>query len=151
MIGAEALIRWKQNDGSLISPMTFIPLFERNGMIRQLDEYVFRTVVNQQKKWLSEGRKIVPVSINLSRVSLYYFDIVEIYSRIIKEKDIDPKYIPIEITESAAAGVAEIKQIAEEFHNAGFSLHMDDFGSGYSSLALLNTMHFDTLKLDKRG
>ncbi|MBB5218294.1 EAL domain-containing protein [Treponema rectale] len=149
MIGAEALIRWKQNDGSLISPMTFIPLFERNGMIRQLDEYVFRTVVNQQKKWLSEGRKIVPVSINLSRVSLYYFDIVEIYRRIIEEKDIDPKYIPIEITESAAAGIAEIKQIAEEFHNAGFSLHMDDFGSGYSSLALLNTMHFDTLKLDK--
>ncbi|MCR5218318.1 EAL domain-containing protein [Treponema sp.] len=149
MIGAEALIRWKQRDGSLISPVTFIPLFERNGMIKKLDEYVFKTVVQQQKKWLNEGKQIVPVSINLSRISLYYFNIVDEYKKIIEEAGLEAKYIPIEITESATADNDEIKQLAEEFHKAGFSLHMDDFGSGYSSLALLNTMHFDTLKLDK--
>lgn len=149
LVGAEALVRWKKDDGTYMNPGEFIPLFEKNGMIRLFDEYIFRNVCEQQKKWLNEGKVIVPISINLSRVSLYYKKVVRDYKRIAEEIGVETKYLPIEITESAAITNNEIKDIAEEFYKAGFILHMDDFGSGYSSLATLNILHFDTLKLDK--
>lgn len=149
LVGAEALVRWQQDDGSILGPNDFIPLFEKNGMIREFDEYIFKHVCSQLKEWRDSGKVIVPVSINLSRASLYYKDIVSEYKRLSEEIGIDTAYIPIEITESAAITNNEIKEIAEKFYQAGFILHMDDFGSGYSSLATLNIMHFDTLKLDK--
>ncbi|MBQ0052193.1 MAG: GGDEF domain-containing protein [Treponema sp.] len=149
VVGAEALIRWQKADGTLIPPGKFIPLFERDGKIRALDEYVFKNVCLQQKKWQDAGKKIVPVSINLSRASLYYKNIVGKYRWIVEEIGIDTDYIPIEITESAAVTNNDIQAIADSFYNAGFHLHLDDFGSGYSSLASLNTLHFDTLKIDK--
>lgn len=149
LVGAEALVRWRKLDGELIPPGLFIPLFERNGMIRILDEYVFKTVCKQQRKWLDEGIDIVPVSINLSRASLYFSNVANQYKWIAEKIGIDTNYVPIEITESATVNNIDIKALAESFYKAGFPLHMDDFGSGYSSLATLNTMHFDTLKLDK--
>lgn len=118
-------------------------------MVRALDEYVFRNVCYQQKIWLSEGMKIVPVSVNLSRASMYYKSVVGKYSWIIDDAGIDQKWVPIEITESAAINNSDVKIIANTFYRAGFSLHLDDFGSGYSSLASLNELHFDTLKIDK--
>lgn len=147
--GAEALVRWVKSDGTIISPGVFIPLFERNNMIRNLDEYIFRNVCMLQKKWLDEGKNIVPVSVNLSRVSLYYKNVAEQYKHIAEIVKIDPKYVPIEITETAAITNEDVSTLADNFHKFGFSLIMDDFGSGYSSLASLNLMHFDTLKLDK--
>ena len=149
LVGAEALVRWRADDGSLIPPAKFIPLFERNGMIRLLDEYVFRTVCEQQRAWRDEGIKLIPISINLSRASLYFQNVVENYKKIIDEVDIYPQWVPIEITESATIDNKDIRQLADLFFEAGFPLHMDDFGTGYSSLASLNVMHFDTLKLDK--
>lgn len=149
MVGAEALVRWQHPDGKMIPPGTFIPLFERTGLIRRLDEYIFINVCEQQKKWQSQGKSIVPVSVNLSRASLYYKKVVNQYKRLTEKIGIDTEYVPIEITESAAINNIDIKAIADDFYAAGFSLHMDDFGSGYSSLASLNIMHFDTLKLDK--
>lgn len=149
LTGAEALVRWRNKDGELISPGRFIPVFEKNGMIRRLDEYVFTEVCRQQKLWQDNNIKIVPVSINLSRASLYYDNIVERYSSIAKTIGIDTGLVPIEITESAAVDNKDIKQLADEFYKAGFPLHIDDFGSGYSSLSTLNMMRFDTLKLDK--
>ena len=83
VVGSEALVRWRDTDGSLISPGRFIPLFEQNGMIAKLDEYMFRAVCIQQSKWLAKGQTIYPVSINLSRASLYYVDIVDKYRSII--------------------------------------------------------------------
>lgn len=148
-IGAEALVRWRRKDGHLISPGRFIPIFERNGSIRMLDEYVFREVCRQQKCWLDEGQNPVPVSVNVSRVSLYFYDIVERYRRILKEYELDPSYVQLEITESATVDNQDIAELIEAFHESGFELLLDDFGSGYSSLASLNTLHFDTLKLDK--
>lgn len=148
VVGAEALVRWRK-DGELVSPMTFIPLLEKNGMVRALDEYVFRNVCYQQKIWLSEGLRIVPVSVNLSRASMYYKSVVGKYNWIIEDAGIDQKWVPIEITESAAINNSDVKIIANTFYRAGFSLHLDDFGSGYSSLASLNELHFDTLKIDK--
>lgn len=149
LVGAEALVRWRNTDGSLVSPGVFIPLFERNGMIRSLDEYVFRTVCTQQKQWMKEGRALVPISVNLSRASLYFENVVEQYQKITEEVGIDPAYVPIEITETAAVDNKSIRELANRFYEAGFPLHIDDFGSGYSSFAALNVMHFDTLKLDK--
>lgn len=148
-VGAEALVRWRNTDGTLVSPGVFIPLFERNGMIRSLDEYVFRTVCTQQKQWMDEGRKMIPISVNLSRASLYFENVVERYQKITEEIGIDPEYVPIEITETAAIDNKSIRELADRFYEAGFPLHIDDFGSGYSSFATLNIMHFDTLKLDK--
>lgn len=149
LVGAEALVRWRKPDGSLFSPGKFIPVFEKTGIIRLLDEYVFTTVCEQQRKWLDTLGKTIPVSINLSRASLYYDTIVEDYSNIAKSFNVDPILLPIEITESAAIDNADIKALADSFYNAGFPLHIDDFGSGYSSLSTLNMMKFDTLKLDK--
>lgn len=149
LVGAEALVRWRRNDGGLIPPLKFIPLFERNGNIIRLDEYVFRTVCRQQKQWQEQGQKMLPVSVNISRVSLYYSNVVEKYENIIRSFDLDSKYIQLEITESATIDNNEIFSLLEQFHTAGFKILLDDFGSGYSSLSTLNRMHFDTIKLDK--
>ena len=149
IVGSEALVRWRDKDGSMISPGRFIPLFEQNGMIAKLDEYMFRAVTRQQAKWKDEGRKIYPVSINLSRASLYYADIFERYQSILKESGIEPEYIQLEVTESAMEGKKDIRVLLEQFRNMGIQILMDDFGTGYSSLATLNMRCFDTIKLDK--
>lgn len=149
IVGSEALVRWREKDGSIISPGRFIPLFEQNGMIAKLDEYVFRAVCRQQAEWLAKDQKIYPVSINLSRASLYYVDVVEKYKTILHEYDISPDYIQLEITESALQGMSNIQELLEQFRKLGIRILMDDFGTGYSSLATLNMQCFDTLKLDK--
>ena len=149
IVGSEALVRWRDKDGSMISPGRFIPLFEQNGMIAKLDEYMFRAVTRQQAKWKDEGRKIYPVSINLSRASLYYADIFERYQSILKESGIEPEYIQLEVTESAMERKKDIRVLLEQFRNMGIQILMDDFGTGYSSLATLNMRCFDTIKLDK--
>lgn len=149
MVGSEALVRWRDQDGNMISPGRFIPLFERNGMIAKLDEYMFRSVCRQQAKWLAEGRKVYPVSINLSRASLYFVDIVERYQAILEEYQLDSSYIQLEVTESAMEGKTNIRALLEHFRCIGIQILMDDFGTGYSSLATLNMRCFDTLKLDK--
>lgn len=149
IVGSEALVRWRDKDGSMVSPGRFIPLFEQNGMIAKLDEYMFRAVTRQQAKWKDEGRKIYPVSINLSRASLYYADIFERYQSILKESGIEPEYIQLEVTESAMEGKKDIRVLLEQFRNMGIQILMDDFGTGYSSLATLNMRCFDTIKLDK--
>lgn len=149
MVGSEALVRWKSKDGSMISPGRFIPLFEQNGMIARLDEYMFRAVCEQQARWLTEVRQIRPVSINLSRASLYFVDIVERYQAILEEFHLDAMYIQLEVTESAMEGKADIRVLLERFRSLGIQILIDDFGTGYSSLATLNMRCFDTLKLDK--
>lgn len=149
IVGSEALVRWRIPDGSMVSPGRFIPLFEKNGMIARLDEYMFRTVCRQQAEWLKAGYNVLPVSVNLSRASLYYSDIVERYERIIKECDLDTSYIQLEVTESALEGKADILGVLGRFRDMGVQILMDDFGTGYSSLATLNMRCFDTLKLDK--
>lgn len=149
IVGAEGLVRWCKRDGSVISPGVFIPLFERDGLIKILDEYVFRTVCEQQVMWKKEGKKIVPISINLSRASLYFESVVNQYNSIAREIGVSTKYVPIEITESAAIDNENIKTLTDEFHNNGFPLLVDDFGAGYSSLATLNMNCFDDLKIDK--
>lgn len=149
LAGAEALVRWIDNEGNFISPGMFIPLFEREGLIRTLDEYIFRAVCEYQKSIISRGETPVPLSINLSRNSLFSDGIVETYSNIAKEEGVDLALVPIEITESAATSELMIVDICNSFVDAGFSLHMDDFGTGYSSLSSLAMLPFSVIKLDK--
>lgn len=149
IMGAEALIRLRDETGKLVPPYKFIPLFESDGLIRPLDRYVFRTVCEMQKARLEAGLPTVPVSINLSRVSLHYPHIVEEYVEIMKQVGVKAKYVPLEITESATVNNRDICGLLDEFCKHGFKLHMDDFGSGYSSLASLNVLPFSTLKVDK--
>lgn len=149
VVGSEALVRWRKEDGEMISPGRFIPLFEKNGMIMKLDEYMFRSVCKQQKQWLDKNKKIYPVSVNISRASLYYADVLQRYSGIIREYNIDSKYIQLEVTETVMEGKADICELLNQFRQMGIEILMDDFGTGYSSLATLSTQCFDTLKLDK--
>lgn len=149
MVGAEGLVRWRDEKGTIIPPGKFIPLFERDGLIKVLDEYVFRKVCMQQLEWQKQGKEIIPVSINLSRASLYFDTVVSQYQQIADEIGVKTHLVPIEITESAAIDNDNIKGLADKFHDNGFPLLVDDFGSGYSSLATLNMKCFDTLKIDK--
>lgn len=148
IVGAEALVRWQSKQG-LIAPGEFLPIFESDGLIAELDRYVFEQVCLQQKRWQDEGRGLFPISVNISRNSLFTRDVVYRYKTIVNEYGIDPKYVPIEITESVALENIQIKPIADAFISAGFSLHMDDFGSGRSSLNGLNMLNFEVVKLDK--
>lgn len=149
LVAAEALVRWRKPDGSLIPPGKFIPLFERNGMIAQLDEYTLESVCAQQRAWLDAGVDVVPVSVNVSRVSLYYPNIVARYMVIVKRHGISTENIELEITEGAMESNAEIESVITQFRACGFKILMDDFGSGYSSLAILAKKYFDNIKIDK--
>lgn len=149
LVGAEALVRWVKKDGTIISPGEFIPVFEDDGLIARLDEYVFEKVCEDIKEWHDKGMKLIPISINLSRASLRNEGIVEKYKNIAKEIGVSTECVPIELTESASLHSVQIKEFTVELKSAGFGLYMDDFGAGFSSLASLNTLPFDVIKLDK--
>lgn len=149
LVAAEALVRWRKPDGSMISPGKFIPLFERNGMIAQLDEYTFEMVCAQQRAWLDAGLEVVPVSVNISRASLYYSDIVGRYIVIANRYGLSTDYIELEITESAVDSNQDIETLIRQFRSCGFHILVDDFGSGYSSLSTLTKNYFDNIKIDK--
>ena len=147
--GAEALVRWRKKDGAMVSPGEFIPLYEKDGLIVRLDEYVFQKVCEIQKNHMETGGKLLPISVNLSRASIHYENMILRYVRIVEERGIPFSAVPIELTETAALYNVQIKELTEKMVHAGFELHMDDFGSGYSSMTSLNQLPFDTLKLDK--
>ena len=152
MVAAEALVRLIKENGDItdpIPPSKFISLFETNGLIARLDEYVFKTVCAQQKQWMDKGLSIVPVSINLSQASLLNMEIVERYAKYRDDAHIPPASVHLEITESATALNIDLKLLIEKFQSHGFEIFLDDFGTGYSSLSTLNTMPFDRVKLDK--
>lgn len=149
VIGAEALVRWKKPDGTMVSPGEFIPVYEKNGQIEKLDEYVFQKVCQLQKRKLDEREKLLSISVNLSRSSILRDGIAERYIKIAEENEIPISCVPLELTESAAIYGKRIHGTTEQLVNAGFKLHMDDFGSGYSSMICLNQLPFSTLKIDK--
>lgn len=149
VVGAEALVRWKKQDGTMISPAVFIPALEREGLIAILDAYVYCQVCRFQQERMRKGEKLIPISVNLSRVTLQNSEIVKQYVKIIKQYQIPMSCIPLELTESAMMEESVVYENAKALTAAGFSLHMDDFGSGYSSLTSLSRIPFNTVKLDK--
>lgn len=149
IVGAEALVRWQHPVRGMISPTDFISVFEENGFISQLDEYILRTVCQYIYNWLDQGFPIVPISVNVSRVDLYNPDLPNIILSILNQYQIPIEYIHLEITESSyAKNPAQITKAIQKLKNRGFHIEMDDFGTGYSSLNMLSEMALDTLKLD---
>ncbi|MDD5020968.1 MAG: GGDEF domain-containing protein [Endomicrobiaceae bacterium] len=150
IVGAEALVRWKKEDGTTIVPMNFIPLFEKNRFITELDKYVYTTVCKKQKMWLGMGLNPVPVSINLSRLNFYNPNFVKIFKEILDDIGLAPQYIQLEITESAILENIELlNKTIEQLYKLGFKILIDDFGVGYSSMMLLRDTRIHALKLDK--
>ncbi len=146
---AEALVRWKKPDGSMVSPGAFIPVYEEDGLIVRLDEYVFRKVCSMQKARIAAGLPVTRISINLSRMTLINENVSAKYSAIVKEYGIPFDAISIELTESFAMENTKVAKLAEGLVDSGFRLDMDDFGSGYSSMSGLVSLPFSVIKLDK--
>lgn len=148
--GAEALIRWKNADGSITYPDRFIPLAERNGFIRVLDRDMFEAVCKLQRLIIDSKLPAVPISVNVSRQLMYDPNFANDYVEIIKRYGISPDIIELEITESVLFDDFEgFKTIIDTLRDNGFKILMDDFGTGYSSLMMLSTVPIDNLKLDK--
>ena len=148
IIGGEALVRWLHN-GKLISPGRFIPILEKTGYVFAVDCCVWESVAKWLRDLQRRGIQPVPVSVNVSRVDFYFTDIAEHFINLVRQYDIDPSLMGIEITESAFTDNTDsILDAIKRLHDAGFHILMDDFGSGSSSLSMLHTMNLDVLKTD---
>lgn len=148
--GAEALVRWISKTEGMMFPDEFIPLFEKNGFIIQLDFWVFEEVCKHVRKWIDMGLEPVKISVNCSRIHLKNANFIERYRLIAEKYNIPHQVIEIELTENTVFGDVEfLSKIIDAIHEAGFGCSMDDFGSGYSSLNLIKDIPVDTLKLDK--
>ena len=149
--GAEALVRWNHPEKGIVPPFKFIPVFEENGFITHLDEFVWEEVCKYQRKWLDEGIEIVPVSINVSRIDICSLRLAEFLRKLVEKYALPTNAIRVEITESAYIdNPAQLIGAVSKLREAGFSVEMDDFGSGYSSLNTLKDVPVDMLKLDMK-
>lgn len=150
LIGAEALVRWKKPDGRFIYPDEFIPLIERSGQIVDVDYYVYREVFRFLSDRLKEGKKVVPISLNVSRMHLNRTDFITYVQSLLEEFRIPCSLIEFELTESIYLDNTEAAlELIKGLHKLGIKVSMDDFGSGYSSLNLLSKLPIDIIKLDK--
>lgn len=146
---AEALVRWQHPVLGFISPAKFIPLFERNGFILQLDDYMLTEVVQLQAMWESQGKKIVPISVNISRAHFAEENLAEHICEIVDRYKIPHEYIELELTESAFFDdKAVLLETVNKLKSFGFKVSMDDFGAGYSSLNSLKELPLDIIKID---
>lgn len=148
--GAEALVRWIRPDGSMVFPDEFIPVFERNGFIQQLDFYMLESVFKNAREVLDSGGTVYPVSINQSRILLHNPEYFERVIHLFDEYKVPKQYIELEVTETALFDDRKhMLHVLKELKGEHIKLSMDDFGSGYSSLNTLKDMPFDVLKIDK--
>ncbi len=148
--GAEALVRWNDAARGLVRPDEFIPLFERNGFILKLDMFILEQVVKTIANWEQKGKKVVPISVNFSRQHLNDSRYIRQMTRILDKYRLPHDLIEVELTESVILNnVALAQNVVRGLHNKGFAVSMDDFGSGYSSLNVLKSLQFDSIKLDK--
>ncbi len=151
LVGAEALVRWDHPEWGFQSPAEFIPLFEKNGFITKLDQYVWDKTCSVLRQWDDRGFVPISISVNVSRADIYNADITEILMRIVKKYGLSPSRLHLEITESAyTENPGQIIETVSHLRDLGFIVEMDDFGSGYSSLNMLNEMPIDILKLDMK-
>ena len=149
--GAEALVRWIHPQWGFMSPGEFIPLFEKNGFITQLDRYVWEKVCQLLQSWQEKGYPEIAVSVNVSRADVYQDDLLDTLSGLVTRYGIDPSQLHLELTESAyTENPNQIIATVDRLRKVGFIVEMDDFGSGYSSLNMLNQMNLDVLKLDMK-
>lgn len=148
--GAEALCRWFDPEEGMIYPGEFIPLFEKNGFIVNLDLYMFEEVCKIIDRWEMAGCSIIPISVNLSRANFNNLNFFKHYKDIMKKYNIPKKSIEFELTESLFyENFNQVNELIDEIHSMGFLCSIDDFGSGYSSLNMLKDVNVDILKLDR--
>ena len=149
LCGAEALVRWNHPELGMIPPGRFIPLFESNGLIRDLDSYVWREAAAQLRIWKEKLGRSVPVSVNVSRVDMMEHDLEDTLRQLMEDNRLDYRDLHLEITESAYTEDADrIIRIVSGLREMGFEIEMDDFGTGYSSLNMITRLPIDALKLD---
>ena len=149
LCSAEALVRWKHPKLGVVSPGTFIPLFEKNGLIQELDRYVWSETAAQISDWKKRLNVSIPVSVNVSRIDLYDPDLTDRLLGIVKANGLSVEELLLEITESAYTENSDhIVEKVKKLRKLGFKIEMDDFGSGYSSLSMLSYLPIDALKLD---
>lgn len=150
IVGAEALVRWKLEDNNIMMPNEFIPIFEKNGFISQMDFYVYESVFAKMHQWSITGRGMFPISLNISRIHIYDRDFIHKMKELVNRYNIPPHMVELEITEGVFLNdKTPIIEVLNQLKEIGFILSIDDFGSGYSSLNLLRHLKMDVLKLDK--
>lgn len=147
VIGAEALVRWIMPGNTVVPPNDFVPVFEKNGFIVKMDEYIWEQACRQIHSWMEAGITPIPISVNVSRRHLSNTSFIAVLDQLIEKYEIPRHYLEIEITETVnEAGIAESMTLLKE---KGYTLLMDDFGSGYSSLNTLKDTQFDVIKIDR--
>ncbi len=149
LAGAEALVRWIHPQDGFIPPNKFIPILEKNGFITRLDDYMIEEVASLQAQWIARGRKIVPISVNVSRAHFTRSDLAQHICAIVDKYNVPHDVIELELTESAFFDDKKLLlDTVKQLRAYGFSVSMDDFGAGYSSLNSLKEMQIDVLKID---
>ena len=149
LLGAEALIRWIHPTKGAIMPGDFIPIFERNGLICNIDQYIWEIACKLLRKWKDLGRQDLYISVNISPRDFYFINIYQTFVDLVNKYEIDPKNIKLEITETAIVmDFQRQMDLISKLRQNGFIVEMDDFGSGYSSLNMLKDLHVDILKID---
>ena len=148
-VGAEALVRWEHPDEGVVSPSEFIPIFEKNGMITKIDRYVWRLVFQKLFEWKTAGRDDFYISVNISPKDFYLMSIINEFNELLKEFDIDPKNLHIELSEDVMMVDLERQiRLIEQLHKIGFTIEIGDFGAGNTSLKILRECNIDILKVD---
>ncbi|MBQ3701280.1 MAG: EAL domain-containing protein [Oscillospiraceae bacterium] len=148
---AEALVRWKHPELGMIPPGDFIPLFEQNGLIHVVDEYVWETAAQQIAVWREKFGIMLPLSVNLSRTEVFDPELEKTLLRLISGNALKAKDLKLEVTESAYMDDAEqLVNVIQRLRDHGFEIEMDDFGSGYSSLNTISSLPIDVLKMDMK-
>lgn len=151
LAGAEALVRWIHPEWGFQPPSKFIPLFEKNGFITKLDQFVWDRTCAVLRKWDDQGLAPISISVNVSRADIYNADISTTLMKIVEKYGLSPSRLHLEITESAyTEDPRQIIDTVSQLRDLGFMIEMDDFGSGYSSLNMLNELPIDILKLDMK-
>ena len=146
---AEALVRWER-ENKLIPPNEFIPVFEKNKFIIQLDKYIYEQVCKDMKEWKEKYNKKIKISVNISKQHIVQDGFIEEYYKITKKYNINPNEIELEITETTELDERfGISKILEKLKEKGFKISIDDFGTGYSSLSMLQQIPVDVIKIDK--
>lgn len=151
IIGMEALVRWIHPKRGLISPGKFVPVLEQSGLIPSLDKQIWEQVIQTLGRWIKEDKNIVPISINVSIADIQQIDVAKYLFKLCKTYEVPHNMVRVEITESMMAqNMDELKNLTARLQAMGFQIHMDDFGSGYSSLNMLKDTNIDVIKLDMK-
>lgn len=149
IVGAEALARWIKPDGTIIPPDEFIPILEKHGLITDLDLHIWRSVCKWQREWIDKGNTPLPVSVNVSVADILHTDLPAVFEKLTEQYELDRKLIKIEITETSyISNASSVMNTIRALRERGFTVLMDDFGSGYSTLNMLKNLSIDIIKLD---